>query len=911
MKKVCLFSVLLVACALSAQVTTVPAFITKGYTGQILVNYNPAEGSGGMKDATQCYAHTGVTIGSSTWQHSSSWRGGEEKYKMNKVGDLWQLVIPNMYEFYGCKETDDITQLCFVFNDGKGGSLEGKTASGEDFFVDLVEPGLHAKLQSPSESRLMSEGETLNIVGVTSEEAELTLAINNEVVKTATAMEISFEYELKTQGDYEILFTATTADDTKADTVVITVMSTTVEVARPDGVVNGIYYDDADQTKVTLCTYAASKTEPAKAVFVVGDFNNWQISSKYQLKRDGNYFWITLDNLVPQKEYAYQYVVVRADDVVKRISDLYAEKVLSSDDSYEPRQQDPTLMKYPKQGDGYVAVLQTGRTQYPWSEATLNFQRPDKNNLVIYELWVYDYTPKRSFTGVYEKLDYLQNLGVNAIEFMPLCEFDGNYSWGYNPNHYFALDKAYGTREQFKALVDECHKRGMAVIVDMVFNHSNGNNPMVKLYPYGNDLKYNPWCNVNPPEGESYGEDWNHDFEPTRDMFTRCLQYWLTEYKIDGFRMDLSHGFCGTTCSNLLNNINHYYTEGVQKASEGAYFILEHWGATMSSDRPKLIKNGMLCWQNTNNAYSQLAMGWLQDGDGLADANNDGYVSYCESHDEERNYFKAMKYGVDAIKNDEEARLSRVPLTIAFNVLLNGPHMIWQFNELGYDYSINSTLNGKNDDTNSGNRTSKKAQPETLGWFKAGIRMNQYQKVGQLIRLRTELAPEVFEGNPNIVSISSGKTVRFIDWGEGKDRIYVVGNFSATDVETAFLPEGSWYDYFAQTRQTTAVLRLTPGELKIYTGKKYDLPYIPAAYDGVTPIYEQRQEAFAVVYPTLTDGIVNITEEPTAILYDLSGKLLMKEDKATTINLSGYQNGMYVLHLLKNGQQQIVKLIKK
>ena len=192
--------------------------------------------------------------------------------------------------------------------------------------------------------------------------------------------------------------------------------------------------------------------------------------------------------------------------------------------------------------------------------------------------------------------------------------------------------------------ISECHKRGIAVILDMVFNHSTGLNPMNKLYPYGDDLKYNPWFNVTAPHPDNVYEDWNHDFAPAKKMMIRALNYWLTEYKVDGFRMDLSHGLCGTTY-DAMDHITDYYEKGVKAVAEDAYFILEHWGPQMSSERPKLINQGMLCWDNTTNAYYQTAMGWLKDGDSFTNANRDGYVTYCESHDEERAFFKAKQYG--------------------------------------------------------------------------------------------------------------------------------------------------------------------------------------------------------------------------------------------------------------------------
>ena len=455
-----------------------------------------------------------------------------------------------------------------------------------------------------------------------------------------------------------------------------------VEQARPAGISNGIYYG-ADGTSVTLCTYAASKTESAKRVFLIGDMTNWKLSADYQLYKDGNYFWITLTGLTPGQEYRFQYAVERADGVKKQISDLYSEKVLHPDDQYEPKKVDPDLLDYPSGADGYVTVIQPGKPEFQWSDATLNFQRPNKNNLVIYELWIYDYTEGRSLKGLMKRLDYIQNLGVNAVELMPICEFDGNYNWGYSPNHYFAPDKAYGTEEMYKTFIDECHKRGIAVIIDMVFNHATGLNPMNKLYPYGTDLANNPWFNVNAPHSDNVYEDWNHGFAPAKEMFTRALKYWLTEYKVDGFRLDLSHGLCSDQPNTAVANLKYYYDNGVKTVAPDAYMILEHWGGNMGTERPQLISYGMQCWSNTTNAYCQTAMGWLKDGDGFGDANKDGYVSYCESHDEERMQYKAKQWGNGNVATDASVRLGRVAENVAFNVLLNGSHMLWMWEEIG------------------------------------------------------------------------------------------------------------------------------------------------------------------------------------------------------------------------------------
>ena len=737
--------VMCVACVF-AQVTPSPNPIPLGYTGEVTITYDATKGNGGMVGATKCYAHTGLITADSKntgdWKNViGSWRGATQP-QLTSLGDnKWQLVISNIYSFYGVPETTDIKALAFVFHDGPSGSKEGKAVSG-DILVYLGE---------------------------------------------------------ETGGDIW---------DAVASVAPVT-------GTRPSGVSNGIYYG-ADGTSVTLCTYAASNSEPARRVFLLGDMTDWKLDAAHQMKRDGNYFWITLTGLQKGKEYRFQYAVERADGVKKQICDIYSEKVIHSDDQWEPKQVDPTLIDYPTRGadGGYVTVIQPGKPEYQWSSATLNFRRPARENLIVYEVWVYDYTTKRTFKGLIDRLDYIQNLGVNAIELMPITEFEGNQSWGYNPVLYFALDRAYGKADDFKQLVDECHKRGIAVIMDMVFNHTNGSNPMVKLYPWTSsdksqtELRLNPWININPPEGDNgYGEEWNHDFGPAKEMFERVFEYWLREYKIDGYRLDLSHGLCGNT-NNAVSNLISYYNNHVKAVSNGAYMILEHWG----NGQDQLISNGMQCWTGNviTNAYCQTAMGWLKDGDGFDGANRAGYVSYAESHDEERMQYKAKTYGNGDLKTNETARLGRVAENVAFNVLLNGAHMLWQFEELGYDISIDQ--NG---------RTGSKPNPSTKGYFVQPARVDAFTKCAQVITLRTQLMPNAFTGTPN-VSIGSGKALRTIQWG---NNVFVAANFGVEGNQAVSLPSGTWYDYLGGAVKATATTCvLAPGELKVFTGTQVIAP---------------------------------------------------------------------------------------
>lgn len=861
------FSLILCLMAMStmAQVTTDPAIIQQGYKGQVTITFNPNEGDKGMVGATECYLYSCVQVNNKmtgdkpTWEYQlAAWPSKSTKTKMTKSGSNWVLTIPNLYTFYGVPESETITKILVLFTNGVENGKSGRGEGGEDIIIDVVEPGLAVAFSNTLEA-LVSQGTSLTIKGNATESATLALKHNGTVVKTVTGKELTHTITLNTSGTNTFELVGTLGTKTSTASMSTYVASAPTKQARPNGIVNGIYYN-TDPTKATLCTYAASKTAPAKHVFVVGDFNNWEISNEYQLKQatDSAYFWIELSNLVPKQEYAFQYVVMRPDGVVKRICDLYSEKVLTWDDQWEPRWNDPSLKAYPEKADGsFVSVLQTNKDPYMWSSATLNFKRPNRDNLVIYELWVYDYTPARTLQGVRNRLDYIQQLGVNAIELMPICEFDGNYNWGYSPCLYFALDKAYATPKQFKEFVDDCHSRGIAVIMDMVFNHATGNNPMNKLYPSGTDLAQNPWFNVNPPHGDNVYEDWNHDFPPAHQMFIRALKYWLTEYKVDGYRMDLSHGLCGPSY-NAVTNIKDYYEKGVQAASPDAYFILEHWGSSADYDRPQLIDKGMLCWANNSYAYLQTAMGWLEpDPDGHTDAfyesNKDGFVTYCESHDEERMQYKSKEYGSGAIKTDLATRIGRVPENVVMNAMLDGSHMIWQFEEIGYDYSINNDIDHPTT-YNTAYRCNKKPRPEELGYFSEASRVEAYKKCAQAIQLRTRIMPEVFAGDPTAVSLASRSKVRSVQWGND---VFVVANYDPSADQSAALPSGTWFDYF-NGGTASGSISLKAGELKIFTGRKVDLPEINIDLESLLPVENVNADPSTTAHKVLRDGQVLI-----------------------------------------------------
>ena len=380
---------------------------------------------------------------------------------------------------------------------------------------------------------------------------------------------------------------------------------------------------------------------------------------------------------------------------VIRLADAYAEKILDPDnDKYIPASTYSESMAYPEGGVGIVSTFKIQKDSYNWKVNDFKIANPEQ--LVIYELHLRDFTASSDINGAMGKLSYLKAMGVNAIELMPVQEFDGNDSWGYNPCFFFAMDKAYGTKAMYKQFIDACHEAGMAVIFDVVYNHATGNNPFAKLYWNGDKTaKNNPYFNVEAPHPYSVFHDFNHESPLVRKFVKRNLQFLLKEYKVDGFRFDLTKGFTQTsstegTASNYDGKrvaILKDYNAAIKETMHDAYVILEHF--CDSKEEKELAADGMHLWRNLNNAYCQSAMGYSQDSSsgGLYEE-TPAWVGFMESHDEERMAYKQTQWGDGVLKTDLKARMEQLELNTTFFLTVPGPKMVWQFGEMGYDISI-------------------------------------------------------------------------------------------------------------------------------------------------------------------------------------------------------------------------------
>ncbi len=566
--------------------------------------------------------------------------------------------------------------------------------------------------------------------------------------------------------------------------------------------------------------------------YVKGDFNNWQINSSglMNITPDGAYHWIQLNGLNSSSEYRYQYVV---GTNYLECADPYSEKILDPwNDGWISSNTYPNLIAYPSQTSWPVSIFQINQAGYTWNDA--GFVRPQRNKLNIYELLIRDFTTERNFQSVIDKLDYLEQLGINTIQLMPVFEFEGNESWGYNPNFWFAPDKYYGTKNKLKELVDLAHQRGIAVVLDVVFNHSWGLNPQVRMYNedplgFGAVTAGNPWLNTVATHDFNVGTDYNHESTDTRSFVKRVLSHWMNEYHIDGFRFDLSKGF---TQNNTLGNLSAWnaldqsridilndYASHVWAIDSEVYMILEHLAD--NSEEQVLAQNGFLLWGPINYAYAEAAMGYSSDLSG-ASYQNRGFayanlIAYMESHDEERIMYKCKQYGNSSagydIKNEATA-LERMKLCNAFYLTLPGPKMIWQFGELGYDISINDCGNGTNNPSCRLNN-----RPVLWNYYDEPNRRSLFDFVSSLNQLRLDYE-SMHTANYSVDLAGFQKRINLYG---SEFNMVIIGNFDVvgSSKDPNFPATGTWYEFNTsntiEVTDTHSPIALAAGEYKIYT----------------------------------------------------------------------------------------------
>ncbi len=469
-----------------AQVVSVdPPFPT--VNDEITITFNATLGTGGLAGITPVYAHTGLITENSAdpndWQYVvSAWGIPNPVVLMTDIGNNLHEITFTIADYYGVPASEAVLQMAFVFRNADG-SAEGKGDDGGNIYLDVFNTAFTAAITEPFGAEIFTEAPSaLSFTGSANLSSTITLFLDDaELVSASDLLSLNTILDMSgfAQGQYWLWMEANSGVETVTDSTYVIIQGSPNISAAPAGIVDGINYMD-DET-VILQLFAPFKD----FVYVLGDFNQWQFDLDYFMNQtpDGDHYWLQIDDLNPGQEYRFQYSI---DQMDMRVADIYADKILDPfNDPFIPASVYPDLIDYPTGlTSEIVSVLQTAQQPYAWESS--GYVRPDQENLVIYELLVRDFDEDRSYQNVIDRLPYLDRLGINAIELMPFTEFEGNESWGYNPMFYFAPDKYYGTKNDLKALIDSCHNRGIAVIQDVVLNHSFGQNPQLRMYSQSN-----------------------------------------------------------------------------------------------------------------------------------------------------------------------------------------------------------------------------------------------------------------------------------------------------------------------------------------------------------------------------------------------------------------------------------------
>ena len=918
LKVVFLVLVLTVPLFLKAQITTEPALPVA--TQKVTITFNSSEETRLGYFTGDLYAHTGVGIeGKGDWQNivggPNSWGENDVQPKLTHKGNgIYELEItPDINSFYSVASGEKVINMSFVFRSAD------QSQQTNDLFVTVYEEGLVVEITEPARGSIQPKNQPVNISAQSSMDADLRLYLNETILSQNSGTTISTTHSFSESGAYWLSAEATAGEETKRDSVQVFVREDVTEETLPEAYRKGINYPSVNSAVLVL--YAPFK----EFVFVLGEFNDWEPQNEYQMKKDGDHFWLEIPGLEKDKEYAFQYFI----DGEIRIADPYAEKILDPwNDHCIKEETYPGLLAYPDgKTEGIVSVLHPGQEEYQW-EVT-DFQIPDKEKLVIYELLIRDFTEEHTFKAVREKLDYLEDLNINVLELMPVNEFDRNSSWGYNPSFYFAPDKYYGPRNELKKLIDECHKRGIAVVIDMVLNHSYGQSPLVQMYMDNWTITpENPWYNVesnfqNP--NLRWGYDFNHEADVVKELVDSVNSFWMTEYKVDGFRFDFTKGFSNTPFGESswgseydaarIANLKRMADE-IWKRKDDALVIFEHLAD--NAEEKELADYGMLMWGILHSNYREAARG----NTGVSDLswgvyksrgwNEPNLITYAESHDEERIMVSLLQSGfIEGNYNIRQlpTALKRVELNSVFLLPLPGPKMIWQFGERGYDLSINRCEDG------IGNNCRLDPKPPRWEYLNDTNRTDLFQVMAQLNYLKQtyeEFTPESFDYN------LSGQ-VRWYRLSRSGNHVFAVGNFGITSTTAnVTLPEtGKWYEFFTQDSievETAAhSFSMQPGEYRLYSSRKL------AKTQVVTELTEIESALDEIrIYPNPATVEVTIaSEKPISKIeiYSIAGTLLKQLDVLSEnqikISTGDYTPGIYFVHIFQENNRTTKKLMVK
>ena len=413
---------------------------------------------------------------------------------------------------------------------------------------------------------------------------------------------------------------------------------------------------------------------------------------------------------------------------------------------------------------------------------------PADHELVIYELHVGDFSggeddphERGNYKNVIEKLDYLNDLGINAIEMMPIKEYPGDHSWGYNPRYFFATESSYGSSADLKHLIDECHGRGIRVIMDGIYNHSESSSPLTQIdhdYWYYHDPK-DPDNNWGPEFNYEHYDD-NLDTFPARRFVGDNVRFWINEYHIDGIRYD---------AARQIDNYDfmHWIVAETKKVGgeKPFYNIAEHIPET-----PDLVGlEGPMdaCWHESfyhtvlahicGDSFNLEELKNVLDGKRQGFLGKTDVINFCTNHD--HNHLMAELGNRNIL---DEAAFKRVKLGMVLLFTAMGVPMLWMGEEFG-EYK------------------SKTIEAAKIDWtlFSSDLNQSLFVYCKGLIALRRDNPAVQTENIDFFHEDLDSKVLAYARWNDEGSRVAVVANFSGQFLAGYRVPHfpanGTWHEW--------------------------------------------------------------------------------------------------------------------
>ena len=958
MKKITLLFLFINLCVF-AQTTTIPSPALAN--GSVELRFNKA-GTPLASYSGVIYAHIGLTVNGTRWQNvKGTWANNTTQPSLALVsGTTYKLILgPDLYTSFGVPTTSTITEICVVFRAANG------SPQSTDTFIPVGSFQLNLTTPVDNSSTIVASGGSFTVAANnTGGNAAYTLKSNGVVINSNTSSSSYTYTQTNITSNQNYVLEVVQGSSTISKKFSVIVNNGAVSGIIPTGLKDGVNYNASDDTKATLVLNAPFKD----FIYVAGSFNNWEPNAAYAMKKDptSGKFWLELTGLTSGTVYSYQYWVgdqtnlPATSPALVKTADPFSTLVLSPFDDPEIATLGvyPNLPAYPQGQEREVSVLQTGPDafyQYNWSTATTNFVKPAKKDLVIYEVLVRDFDANRTYQDLINKIDYFKNLKINAIQLMPVMEFEGNESWGYNTAFHMALDKRYGSEAKLKEFIDLCHQNGIAVILDIALNHVFSRSPLARMWmkDTNNDgwdngtTAENPYANQNAMHSYNVGTDLNHFNEPnnlTGNYVQQTIERWMNDFKIDGFRWDLTKGFtqnCPYTGNGSLQDActNNYQSDRVAKLKYYAdlqwnidpnfYVIFEHlgqggsyneeveWANYRKTGDADGISKGIMQWRKMTDPYANFLKGNSTNLAGVADA-TDRFIGYAESHDEERVVYKALTESGQT-QNNLPKILKRLSAMGALHLLVPGPKMIYHFGDLGYDDSIFTCSDGVVNTPSGGAagdcKLATKPQNQWTGnWMTNVDRKKVYDDWAKMIDLKKN--ENVFENGQYAWNFGTTGKTRLDIWTsttstENLSYVFVLTNATNAVSNAAgnFPYTGVWYNLMDGTplnvTSASQTVSIEADGFRVF-GNKQALLSQPEF--NTTKI---------VLQPNPTNGTFFInTNTQNVSIYNITGQLVKEFkgsfDSGYSYSIDGLNQGIYLVKILDaNQNQSSMKLIKR